>query len=256
MGPQDVKMTPLEDYKDLVKTTLYVLKDAQDKNLKKVAQEYGGLVSSAHIWVNNVEAAVPFQIVETYCTYLPRDSTYFSVTPTLEKRHIGDTAIQLTQLCAKLIASRGFTVLGDWLYKRVEGSSNSWEKAEKLRDWLKKLWNNTMSQKYLDMLRKHAGWLLSQGNLEKGSMVHFDLFPTLQVTEFVIEFRDGFYYYHTGRFEKRGENPDEKEINCVLFVDEIFHHMKPPVNDLFLLSCSLCTREEDRVSNTNHALTA
>ena len=202
-----------------------------DTDLRPIIQKFIGWETSLNIWINQLETTENFELLASRIKPSFVSKEYFMTFPVTRKHK--DNGLILGELFFKMFKSSNLAVRNDTVYKRMEGTKLTWEKSTTLEKWVTDMFKFDAPPTFLQMLKENYTWIIKQGKTSKLAP-KLEIFPTLEVQFFKVEFKDCIYDLKTGRvipFEKA-----EPEMAFICYIDRKFDECVIPYNFLGLIS--------------------
>lgn len=228
----------LKSYTDVLKTVLYTTKEKGDKAIKYLTSSFFEWEREINVWINHKETKHVFEkIAESLNTVEKQEFCFISNEnyhnfPTSKK--FNDNGLLLAAIFSKVFAQKGLAVKDGNVYKKIEGTSFSWEKWIPLDAWITQKFSFQHNANFLQMLKENASWIYNQG-VKKKNDLPFKLFPSLSLINFLVEFKDNLFDLSSGTTMPFKDV--EPQTATVCFVDTDFDQCQPPYVTLGLLHC-------------------
>lgn len=219
----NVKLRKSIKHEDVVKSSLYTLKNIKNDTLKTIVQG-AGISHNSMVWSNNPDTRHFFE--NFYCTFdkdeIAYKETNFSITPTVRKYN-SDT-LRIGELMYKLCLVENLATFNGYIYKKVDNTSFCWYRYQTLKWWLNSRWNFDMPQKYMEMLKQALPWLKSA--IEDNQDSSNQILPQLNPSMHLIEFKDGVYDLQDAKFLKK--ETLSSNTSCICYYDIYFNSLPFP----------------------------
>ena len=191
----NTRIKELKGHTDVIKSTLYSLKERENLSLRSVCQEYLGWSHNVNIWVNHSDCESLFVYLKERIKSCFLTKEMYVECPTTRKYSEDD--LQIAELFAKLFMKGGLAVREQMVYRRAPGTKYTWNVYMPLNQWISDRFNFNLPVEYLRKLKHSANWILSGGSQTKQGP-YFQLFPKLSLYMFYVEYTDCVYDFDRG----------------------------------------------------------
>lgn len=189
----NMKIQRLKKPSDLVASALYTIKEKDQELLMQVCQRTLGWQTNIALLINHLEVEPLFLTLLRQTLNNAQLLRYYYVT-TPSTPQFKDNQIFLAQLFSRLFAQQKLAVKDHYIYRPTQNTRYTWQIYMPLKQWITDQFDLNLPPAYLIKLKEALSWLYNAGAKRKND-VTFDIFPSLNPSLYLIEFRDCLYSF-------------------------------------------------------------